>query len=481
MNKITTINGVLITPQDDFTGHAENKTLHTTEEERAAWNAKAETSELSSKVDMDTFNAHQMDNSSHITAKEREHWNSSVSTDDSGNMELPGNLTAGKATFTGSVTANQGINLPEIPAAKNSAISKKYADTGNICSDVLSARYSICTKYGSPRGSNAKNFAPPPELMYVSRGKNGRDEADYLDVAFFQFQNFSSRAWRVNINSTYWHSTNSISLVVGPTDDIFYHSKLWRTSAPLSWDGLFPGPLRTDYQDPIPNYYWAAAVTIVPCQFSVGMSSYSSTGFHHGNHVLPGFSWNNNGGNQDYLWLILREGYLELWHSSNDRTSTSPETIRWTPVGHTPVPESSGVIGIASQGAHRPYRDCSGYVQTFQAFESIPGWVPEWSTPVTDFSVTANMISISANGGQVELTTNGGQITGICMKDADLGASASDPSLYNMEYPDAKLPEYANNKVTVPENATGGKRHFELYFYSRTSRNVAMISLTQSA
>lgn len=101
MNKITTINGVLITPQDDFTGHAENKTLHTTEEERAAWNAKANSSELASKVNVEAFTAHEADATAHLTSEEREHWNASPELDAEGNMTLEGKLTA---TTVGSVS-----------------------------------------------------------------------------------------------------------------------------------------------------------------------------------------------------------------------------------------------------------------------------------------------------------------------------------------------------------------------------------------
>lgn len=75
MNKITTVNGVLVAAQSDFAGHAEDKTIHLTEEERAAWNAKADASALSGKVDTGTFTAHETNTTVHVSQEEKEKWN----------------------------------------------------------------------------------------------------------------------------------------------------------------------------------------------------------------------------------------------------------------------------------------------------------------------------------------------------------------------------------------------------------------------
>lgn len=75
MNKITTVNGVLVAAQSDFAGHAEDKTIHLTEEERAAWNAKADASTLSGKVDTGTFTAHETNTTVHVSQEEKEKWN----------------------------------------------------------------------------------------------------------------------------------------------------------------------------------------------------------------------------------------------------------------------------------------------------------------------------------------------------------------------------------------------------------------------
>ena len=75
MNKITSINGILLTPLDEWSGHVENEIAHVTEEERSTWNAKVDASALSAKADASSFNAHKEDAAAHITAKERETWN----------------------------------------------------------------------------------------------------------------------------------------------------------------------------------------------------------------------------------------------------------------------------------------------------------------------------------------------------------------------------------------------------------------------
>ena len=75
MNSINTINGVLVAAQSDFASHAEDKTLHLRKEEREAWNAKADSSALSGKVDKAELTAHETNTKVHITDEEREKWN----------------------------------------------------------------------------------------------------------------------------------------------------------------------------------------------------------------------------------------------------------------------------------------------------------------------------------------------------------------------------------------------------------------------
>ena len=49
MNKITSINGILLTPLNEWSEHVKNETAHVTEEERTAWNAKADAAAYNSK------------------------------------------------------------------------------------------------------------------------------------------------------------------------------------------------------------------------------------------------------------------------------------------------------------------------------------------------------------------------------------------------------------------------------------------------
>ncbi|MCD8064087.1 hypothetical protein [Akkermansia sp.] len=75
MNEITKVNGVLVAAQSDFASHTENKNMHLTEEERTAWNDKADSAALTDKVDTATFTAHETNTTVHITNAEREKWN----------------------------------------------------------------------------------------------------------------------------------------------------------------------------------------------------------------------------------------------------------------------------------------------------------------------------------------------------------------------------------------------------------------------
>jgi hypothetical protein len=98
--------GTLIATQEDLDEHTGNKAIHVAEEERTAWDAKADASALSTKVDMSVFDAHKNDAVVHIKEKERETWNGKQDklTDDSGDIKLPGNLTAQSLNVARKVT-----------------------------------------------------------------------------------------------------------------------------------------------------------------------------------------------------------------------------------------------------------------------------------------------------------------------------------------------------------------------------------------
>lgn len=117
MNKITSVNGILLTAQNDFCGHVKNDTAHVTKEERTAWNAKAETSEVNAKVGKETFDDHTGNTTVHVTAEERRRWNSAPALDESGNMALPAGLTT-EAVYN----AKGGINIPVPPVQGTDAV-----------------------------------------------------------------------------------------------------------------------------------------------------------------------------------------------------------------------------------------------------------------------------------------------------------------------------------------------------------------------
>ncbi|MFI3244033.1 MAG: hypothetical protein R3Y56_07270 [Akkermansia sp.] len=63
------------TSQASFNNHAEDSSIHITEEERRAWNDKADSSSIASKVNSSTFTAHSGNDEIHITEEERSAWN----------------------------------------------------------------------------------------------------------------------------------------------------------------------------------------------------------------------------------------------------------------------------------------------------------------------------------------------------------------------------------------------------------------------
>ena len=87
MDKITTINGILMTAQNDFTEHVENTTVH-------------------------------------VTEQEKEKWNKAPVTDAAGNMSLSGNLKAKGGTFSNAINAAGGVNIPIIPGDDTDAVRK---------------------------------------------------------------------------------------------------------------------------------------------------------------------------------------------------------------------------------------------------------------------------------------------------------------------------------------------------------------------
>lgn len=119
MNKITSINGILLTAQNDFYQHEKDSSVHITENERTVWNAKAEMSEVNSKASSEALDAHKTDATVHIREEERNRWNAAPQVDESGNMTLAGSLTT-----AGTYNANGGINIPVDPVTETDAARK---------------------------------------------------------------------------------------------------------------------------------------------------------------------------------------------------------------------------------------------------------------------------------------------------------------------------------------------------------------------
>lgn len=117
MNKITSINGILLTAHNDFYQHEKNSSSHITEDERTAWNAKAEASDVHAKVSREVFDSHAENTTVHVTAEERKRWNAAPELDENGNMALAGGLTAEEA-----INANGGVRVP-MPSIARDALS----------------------------------------------------------------------------------------------------------------------------------------------------------------------------------------------------------------------------------------------------------------------------------------------------------------------------------------------------------------------
>lgn len=119
MNKITSINGTFMASLNELNEHTENESIHVTEDERTAWNAKVDVSALSTKTDASVFDAHKNDAVAHITGKERETWNGKQDKlmDETGSMTLDGGLSV-----AGTITAPGGVRVP-LPSTYQEAMS----------------------------------------------------------------------------------------------------------------------------------------------------------------------------------------------------------------------------------------------------------------------------------------------------------------------------------------------------------------------
>lgn len=79
--------GIPLAQQANLDTHTQDSTRHITATERTAWNSKADTSALASKVNTSTFNAHTGDTAKHITTEERTAWNAKTDATDFQTLE----------------------------------------------------------------------------------------------------------------------------------------------------------------------------------------------------------------------------------------------------------------------------------------------------------------------------------------------------------------------------------------------------------
>lgn len=222
MNKITSINGILLTDHHDFYQHEKNSSAHITEAERTTWNAKAEASEVHAKVSKEVFDSHSENTTVHLTEQERQRWNTTPELDESGNMALAGGLTA-----EGTINANGGVRVPppstardavscealaEQQAAQEWARSTYYMDTlipswvsTLIRSQQISTSYSVATSNASLKEGIITNdlydhvvtFTSAPGLSMLGISTGAWRFANYLGNYHTSNKYAAAAVWRV--------------------------------------------------------------------------------------------------------------------------------------------------------------------------------------------------------------------------------------------------------------------------------------------
>lgn len=232
MNKITSINGILLTPLNEWSEHVENETAHVTEEERTAWNAKADAAALSTKVDASSFNAHKEDAAAHITVQERETWNGKQDklTDEAGNMTLDGGLTA-----EGTVNANGGINIPLTVGAQTgtAAVNRLYAAGLAGATNVYTMPYFPDTSKIVTTGSAVTAIYVPYHYARVTAPANKTSSIKFPFLGLYGGWNYSNFAgFSISL-----HSYTALKFTIG----LGAGAKTYRSDLTLDSYALIPG------------------------------------------------------------------------------------------------------------------------------------------------------------------------------------------------------------------------------------------------
>lgn len=160
--------------------HPTDDSAHVTEDERLAWNSKADASAIFDKVDTVTFNSHTGNDIVHVTAEERATWNAKQDTivDNAGNMTLSGGLTTGAV-----INANGGVRMQNATAfTSNQSSVNKYAAMGFGALQ----QYGMQTLYIDPaqsrlgNGSTLLPVAVPGQLYKLQTSLNNRQSSRAL-------------------------------------------------------------------------------------------------------------------------------------------------------------------------------------------------------------------------------------------------------------------------------------------------------------
>ncbi len=201
MDTTNILNGVTLASRDEVTEHAENTAVHLTEEERTAWNAKADAAQLDAKADAATFTAHENNQTVHVSEEEKEKWNARttkgvVAATQDGLDEHARNTTVhvidaertvwneaaalpeASTVYTGDNT-HEGCETFSGPVTMNGSVTSDSLETERMLAKVTScsciplvSNFNATVKQGWPMGFNILKPADGTSVMVAGGERN---------------------------------------------------------------------------------------------------------------------------------------------------------------------------------------------------------------------------------------------------------------------------------------------------------------------
>ena len=431
MDKITTINGILMATQNDFNEHVEDATVHVTEEERTAWNAKADASALAS---------HEENAAIHVSREENDTRYGQLNAE---------NTWTQPQTCNAVVNAKGGICVP-VPSSAQEALnydSWLFFRAANewplVCNSGIAAIPAWCEiihrwqagnigcrtanaslQYGAIISDNWHHlvftFTPAPGLSLLL----GKTHA-------WQFSGFigdygSMEEWAGAV-SWYLSNADRVSLMLGSTShgygsennsnsECYNHSIHWATSNMTSYRYPYTNSInKNNARDSLPAYQ----ITTYGKEYLGSSSSCLVRGTHYGAPVdqieyvwalVPSLSRIAVAmaprSSQDYRDTMNR---WELWINGN---YVMPMTAEFYGLGHT-CAISTAVkahevtatrqLGLRMSGMRVDNRNKLGGKSAIEILSQV---VMSGVTPKPIPVVEASTLDVPAAGGDVILTVS---------------------------------------------------------------------------